>query len=118
MINFIQLHQSGLIWDNNIITDEIYNRIHEKLIKHDESVDLFLIFIHEISIQYNTDKRNLLNQYFNYIVRNIPQVCSPSFLNIGERVIHATVDTDLDDVLKFLYYTSKKITNINDNIQN
>jgi DNA polymerase III delta prime subunit len=112
MINFIQLHQSGLIWDNNIITDEVYNKIYDLLTIHREPVDRFLLYIHEISIRYNTDKRNLLNQFFNYIVRKIPETCCVSFLNMAERVIHATTDTDLDDVLKFLYYHSKDMTHL------
>lgn len=103
MINFIQLHQSGLTWDNNIITDDIYEKIYKILTENTSDIHGFLRYIHEISIQYNTDKRNLLNQFFNYIVRNMPDKCNPSFLNMVECVIHATADTDLDDILHYIF---------------
>lgn len=104
MINFIQLHQSGLIWDNNIITDEIYHTIYLLLTNTSTNKSAFLRYIHEISIQYNTDKRNLLNQFFNYIVRQIPKICTIPFLNMAECIIHATADTDLEDVLLYMFY--------------
>jgi DNA polymerase III delta prime subunit len=104
MINFIQLHQSGLIWDNNIITDEIYHTIYISLTNIETNKTAFLRYMHEISIQYNTDKRNLLNQFFNYIVRKMPHICSVSFLNMAECIIHATSDTELEDVLLYVFY--------------
>jgi replication factor C subunit 3/5 len=103
MINFIQLHQSGLIWDNNIITDDIYENIYQLLTVHKSNISDFLRYMHEISIQYNTDKRNLLNQFFNHTVRKIPDKCTPAFLNMVECVIHATSDTELDDVLHYVF---------------
>jgi replication factor C subunit 3/5 len=104
MINFIQLHQSGLIWDNNIITDDIYQYIYKLLTIDKSNIDAFLLYVHKISIQFNTDKRNLLNQFFNYILRKMPEICTPPFLNMAECVIHATVDTNLDDVLRYVFH--------------
>jgi precorrin isomerase len=66
-------------------------------------IDSFLRYIHEISIQFNTDKRNLLNQFFNFIVRKMPEIYTSSFLNIAECVIHATADTDMEDVLRYVF---------------
>ena len=103
MINFIQLHQSGVIWDNNIITDDIYDKILRILTVDKSDIFTFLKFMHQISIQYNTDKRNLLNQFFNYIVRKIPGKCNTAFLNMVECVIHSTMDTDLDDVIRYVF---------------
>jgi replication factor C subunit 3/5 len=102
MINFIQLHQTGLIWDNNIITDEVYEKIYNMITINKKSKKDFLRSIHELSIKYNTDKRNLLNQFFNYIVRKRKHCCNTKFLNMAECIIHATADTDLDDILAYM----------------
>jgi len=102
MINFIQLHQTGLIWDNNIITDEVYENIYNMTTINKKSKTDFLRNIHEVSIKYNTDKRNLLNQFFNYIVRKRKDCCNTKFLNMAECIIHATADTDLDDILAYM----------------
>ena len=103
MINFIQLHQSGFKWDNNIITDDIYIYINRILTTDKSDIDSFLRYMQEISIQFNTDKRNLLNQFFNFTVRKMPERCTPHFLNMAECVIHATADTDLEDVLRYVF---------------
>lgn len=102
MINFIQLHQAVLIWNNTIITDDIYINIHTMLISG-ASIEQFLHYVHNMSIQYNTDKRNILNNFFNYIIRKIPEKISVDFLKMTEYIIHATADTNMDDILRFVY---------------
>ena len=118
MINFIQLHQNITKWERAIITDAVYYHIFTLLTpsKHiglsnmveetPEKKDMFAEFstyIYNISIQYNTDKRNILTNYFNYIVRKMPEHATPKFLNNAEFITHTT-DADLDDILKFSYY--------------
>jgi hypothetical protein len=63
----------------------------------------FSAYIYDISIRYNTDKRNILTNYFNYIVRKMPECATPEFLNTAEFITHST-DAELEDVLKFCYY--------------
>jgi|UniRef100_A0A6C0DX36 replication factor C subunit 3/5 len=103
MINFIQLHERDALSDRNIITDEVYKEIYRHLTEQ-KCVESFLRYIHEISIQYNTDKVNLLNNYFNYIIRKMPEVVGSPLLNLAENVIHSTPYADVDDILTFLFY--------------
>jgi len=111
MINFIQLHQNITKWERAIITDAVYYHMFgllqhscapDDLNKKDMFTD-FSAYIYTISIQYNTDKRNILTNYFNYIVRKMPEYATPKFLNNAEFITHTT-DAELDDVLKFCYY--------------
>jgi len=121
MINFIQLHTSSnhqrpslsgvLAKTLHIIRSDHWNKIHQLLLmrdvtldsvrtplSYDESVELY---IHKLSIQYNMDKRNILNMYFNYVIRHFPEVISPIFLSIVE---HATHDTECIPIKHVLEY--------------
>jgi replication factor C subunit 3/5 len=103
MINFIQLHQNRVKWENTIITNDICDEIFMLLSSQNELID-FSKFMYEISIQYNTDKRNILKYYFNYIVRTKPQHVTTDFLNTAEFIIHSSSDAALEDIITFTYY--------------
>jgi len=128
MINFIQLHQSILSWDNTILTDVVYENIYgllcpieppspecqEEILSEspknpptnpsiNKSVDDFLEFIYETSIKFNIDKRNILKNYFNYILRNKPNAVTQRFIDNAECVVHS--QADLEDILKYTFYS-------------
>jgi replication factor C subunit 3/5 len=86
MINFIQLNQNITQWEENIITDEIWENIFH-LLEKGVFVDI-ISYIHEISIQYNTDKKNILKSYFQHIIRNKKQFITPEYLKQVERIMH------------------------------
>lgn len=98
MINFIQLNQNITEWESNIITDEIWETIHNKL-KEGNSKILFQ-YLHDISEQHNIDKKNIMKNYFNYVIRNIKDVISPTFLNIIEAITHSN-DSNINHILTY-----------------
>ena len=107
MINFLQLHNNIEKWDNYIITDSVFESITTYL-KNENTAEI-IQYIHNISIKYNTDKRNILKNYFNYIIRNKPEYVSHEILNIAEIVcntndmnIHYTVNYFIEN-LKLFY---------------
>ena len=126
MINFIQLHQNIVTWENTIITDNICSHMFELLSFRylsvtitdditDDITDLnvqqskkgyseFSKYMHDISIQYNSDKRHILKNYFNYIVRKKMECVTTQFLNTAEFIVHVSSDADLEDILQFAYY--------------
>ena len=106
MINFIQLHQSILNWDTTILTDANYEKLFQLLQEPKKSAQIFLDYVYEISIQFNIDKRNILKNYYNYILRNKPEVINSRFLDNAECVIHSSADANLDDILTYAYYHS------------
>jgi replication factor C subunit 3/5 len=105
MINFIQLHQNMVRWENTIITDSICFKMFE-LLSSNKSItySVFSKYMYDISIQYNTDKRNILKYYFNYIVRKKPEYVTSEFLNTTEFIVHASSDAELEDILRFAFY--------------
>jgi hypothetical protein len=106
MINFIQLHQNMVKWENTIITDSICLKMFELLSCNKSSNDykIFSKYMYDISIQYNTDKRNILKYYFNYIVRKKKECITVEFLNTTEFIVHISSDADLEDILQYTFY--------------
>jgi replication factor C subunit 3/5 len=106
MINFIQLHQNMVKWENTIITDSICLKMFELLCSKKSSSDcvVFSKYMYDISIQYNTDKRNILKYYFNYIVRKKMEYVTSEFLNTTEFIVHVSSDADLEDILQYAFY--------------
>jgi replication factor C subunit 3/5 len=100
MINFIQLNQNVKEWESNIITNMVWEKIHSLLIDKENNNVAIINYIHEISIQYNTDKKNIIKNYFNYIIRNKENLISVKILNIIEIIMHNN-DTDIEHILKY-----------------
>jgi len=98
MINFIQLHQHIMEWEKIIITDDIYEQIHVLLLDSDIPISRIIQFIFEISIQFNKDKRNIINGYIQFLIRNKANIVSTKFLHIVETVVHA-LDTDIRELM-------------------
>lgn len=113
MINFIQLHQNIVKCEENIITDDVCKKIFQLLTDHfnshlgsqeNRNVNVYLDYMYNISIQYNTDKFNILKHYFNYIIRKMPEQVSSKFLDVAEFITHISPEIDLEDVLKYSFY--------------
>ena len=102
MINFIQLNQNSKQsdWKNNIINSTVYENIHKMVYIDKEPYKEFAKYIHNISVQYNIDKKNILKNYFNYIIRNHHKIVNNKFLNIVENIVH-NYDTKIDYLLMY-----------------
>jgi replication factor C subunit 3/5 len=88
MINFMQSNQDILCSDDfNIIDNVIWENLTSLLENQNALLDLNS-FIQEISIKYNIDKKNIMKNYLNYIIRNIPEIVSTDFLNFVENIMH------------------------------
>ena len=87
MINYMQSNQNILDADFNIINQYIWNTLYLKF-KNKESLDTTLLYIQEISINYNIDKKKIIKDYLNYIIRNDLIVITHDFLNFIENVMH------------------------------
>jgi DNA polymerase III delta prime subunit len=101
MINFIQANQnindneikiiSNDVWENiiQIVTDK--NKIIQKKNasnKRNKNSLLFTKYIISLEQVYNIDKKNIIKDFSNYIVRTYPQIISHKFLNTLENIIH------------------------------
>ena len=93
MINFMQSNQDLVKYaeqDIKIIDHAIWNSLLQMLIQR-EKLELMQIFIHNISIQYNIDKKNIIKDFLNYIIRNHTHYLSTEFLNFVENLMHSHI---------------------------
>jgi replication factor C subunit 3/5 len=87
MINFMQSNQNIKEETINIIDDSIWNNLHNKIKKGDDINSLFL-FVNETSLKYNIDKKNIIKDFLNYIIRNCEIKNVPEYLKFVENIIH------------------------------
>ena len=87
MINFMQSNQNIKEDDINIIDDSVWNNLHDK-IKNGEDIHKLSLFVNETSLKYNIDKKNIIKDFLNYIIRNCYIKNVPEYLNFVESIIH------------------------------
>ena len=131
MINFIQSKQD--IFKNNNIKNENYNVKNENdnnnvnnnvknefefiiddsiwesithMIVNKKSINNIEPLIHSISINYNIDKKNIIKDYINYIIRNKPEIICSEFLNFVENIMHSPDSNNKT----YLYYSLSKLS--------
>jgi len=96
MINFMQSNQDLVKYtekDIKIIDHDVWNSLLQMLIKREKLEDM-QIFIHNISIQYNIDKKNIIKDFLNYIIRNHTNYLSIDFLNFVENLMHSQIQNN------------------------
>ena len=113
MINFMQSNQDILKEqnDNVVILKIIDNSIWENIlnkIKSKDNIDKTFSYIHHISITYNMDKKNIIKNFLNYIIRNKPEFVNNAFLNFVENLMHS--QNQNNNV--FIFYSLTKLLSI------
>ena len=105
MINFIQLNANSFVNSgepekihSKIVRSENWRTLHELLFECSTRAEMY---IHHISVHFNIDKRNILNMYFNYVLRTYPKVVNNEWLTIAENVVHTTDDVEIKHVLTY-----------------
>jgi DNA polymerase III delta prime subunit len=91
MINFIQANQNIREDQFNIIDDSVwqnlYNQIIATKVTNKEDLKIIIYSITEISIKYNIDKKNIIKDFLNYIIR-ITNKLTPEFFAFVENIMH------------------------------
>ena len=118
MINFIQLNQcriDGSIYSNTvssttnimnkcIINTDVFKEIYSMLVISND-IPRIMEYIHNISIQYNTDKKSILKKYLKYMITNpdkSPEISKNinKYIDIAETIFHST-DLNIETILKY-----------------
>jgi DNA polymerase III delta prime subunit len=106
MINFIQLNQKNKKCIESIITHEVWDNLHELLLT-DKTEKEILLFFTQKSIQYNTDKKNLIKKYILYLIQNEKIDITSDFLKICQNITHLQ-DGNIQTILKYMINQFKK----------
>jgi replication factor C subunit 3/5 len=120
MINFVQLNQNTMAQHNNIVDDSVWKSLHQAFkgnhmfFQRDSRLDNKGTFgaqlkelIHSISVQYNMDKRQIIRDYYNYIIQNYP--VSTEMLDTMETVMHNPT-CKIETLVNFFIYSQKRIS--------
>jgi replication factor C subunit 3/5 len=95
MINFMQSNQDIVKCENhkiNIIDNNVWVQFIDILKK--QSLEISQQFVQNISIQYNIDKKNIIKDFLNYIIRNHSKYINTSFLHFVENVMHSQIQNN------------------------
>jgi replication factor C subunit 3/5 len=87
MINFMQSNQNIKDEDICIIDDSVWNNLFKK-IKNGDELSSLKLFTNDISRRYNIDKKNIIKDFLNYIIRNKEDLNIPEYFNFVENIIH------------------------------
>ena len=114
MINFMQSNQDTIKFTEKsdseilyIIDNNVWDKLIDMLIKKDK-LDHVKHFVHSISIQYNIDKKNIIKDFLNYIIRNYSKYVTTQFLNFVENVMHSQIENNNIHV----YYSLIKLSSL------
>jgi len=88
MINFMQSNQNLENRYINIIDNNIWEDLLNKINKR-EKIEVISNYIHVISINYNIDKKNIIKDFLNYIIKTYPKYINNKFLDIVENLMHS-----------------------------
>jgi DNA polymerase III delta prime subunit len=107
MINYIQFlseqYNNSLkksTEKHQIITNKIWWELHNMFLNQ-LSISSIESYIYRLSIEYNMDKKSILNSFFNYLVRNHTYLIIPEFLKIVKSVVHVTDNVSVKYILDY-----------------
>ena len=69
MINFMQSNQNISFDELNIIDKDVWDKLYN-LIKSKTSLQMIISQFNNVSIKYNIDKKNVIKDFLNFIIRN------------------------------------------------
>lgn len=91
MINHMQANQDVQSGQHVILTDSMWDEITHDLKTGPRNgvVKMVCDKINSMSCQCNSDRKNMMKNYINYIIRRHPELITSELLNKVENVIHA-----------------------------
>ena len=107
MINFMQSNQDITNEEKelNIIDNNVWENLFSMLSKR-EKIENIKDFVRSISIHYNIDKKNIIKDFLNYIIRNHEQYLKSGFLNYVENLMHSQIQNNNVHI----YYSLSRLT--------
>ena len=95
MINFIQLNQNVPVQQSNIIDDTVWKSLYDLFQENRKTIK---VFINQLSINYNIDKKQIIKDYYNYLILN--HSINSEIIEKMEIVIH-NYDCSIDVLVNY-----------------
>lgn len=109
MINYLQLNQ-GNLKESKIINNLIWKNLLDNIKNQDVNTVISEIF--EISKKYNMEKKNIIKDFINYIIRNNKELVNSIFLDMTEFMYH-DYECCSEHFLKYFIFKMKDLNNFN-----
>ena len=90
----------------NIIDNTIWEELTSKLSNKENKIDVLVLYVYDISLRFNIDKKNIIKDYINYIIRNKNDVVNADFLNFVENLLHSQETNNRI----FIYYALSRLS--------
>ena len=87
MINYMQSNEQ-IIHNKKIIQTDLWDNITTNM--KERSLKYNIEFITNVSNEYNVEKKNIIKNYLNYIIRYNKELLSSEFLQFVENIMHVT----------------------------
>ena len=107
MINYMQSNEQ-LIYNRKIIQTELWEKITDDI--KNKSLDVNLQFISKLSNEYNIEKKNIIKNYLNYLIRNKKHIINSSFLSFVENIMHIS-ELNIEYMLPYCILKLNKFLN-------
>jgi replication factor C subunit 3/5 len=110
MINFMQSNRELVKYKENeikIIDENIWSSLFQML-KDKVIIHIINSFVHKISVEYNIDRKNIIKDFINYIIRNQPKYLNANFLNFVENLMHSQIQ----NINIYVYYSLTKLSTL------
>ena len=106
MINFMQSNQNivNIEEEYNIIENDVWENFITVL--QGENIQENKKFIDDMSKKYNIDKKNIIKDFLNFIIRNHKEFVNNPFLAFVENLVHS--QTQNDNI--YIYYSITKLS--------
>ena len=95
MINYMQSNEQ-IIHDKKIIQTDLWDKITVNM--KDKSLKYNMEFITTMSSEYNIEKKNIIKNYLNYIIRHKKEYLTSEFLDFTENIMHVN-EVNIDHIL-------------------
>ena len=106
MINFIQLNQNVPVQQSNIIDDTVWKSLYDLFQENRKTIK---VFINQLSINYNIDKKQIIKDYYNYLILN--HSINTEIVEKMEIVIH-NYDCSIDVLVNYFILGELKGTKV------
>jgi replication factor C subunit 3/5 len=107
MINFIQSNQNLDSELLNIIDSDIWESLLNKILSRD-GLESITGYIHTISINYNIDKKNIIKDFLNYIIKHHHNRINSKLLDFVENLMH----TKNQNINTYINYSISQLTSL------